>query len=478
MRRVGKENTYRCAPPILRWRRRLDGRAQDGGVFARRPTRRHKPRSARLGAQPIGEVLGKGARGRAALAGGRDKRAVHSVRASHRGRKSDMDLFNLSGSGGARHRRQWRDRPGHGRGPRRSGGGGDDCRPGSGQERGGGGSAARRRRHGGNGYGRRRRGDLVPGHGDGNLGRIRPARRSDQQCRHRDRQTTGGASAQRVERTARHQPYRRLYRGPGLLSRDEAPGWRQDHQYRLDVLDLWRPFRHGLRRQQGRPCPTHQVARHCLGRRKHSSERRAARQHRHRPRPSRPRAGTRAARQGTVPHAGRSLGDPPRPGRSSCVSGKRRLRFRHRRRHSRRRRILCTRLNYGLRYNRESPLAERRLQAARAGDDRPEADPVHRITGVPELCPVILGHSQGREKALTYQFGGESEKGLPAEGQWRCLWLSEVGDILLRNGPWHAGDRHKQPQGCVEIVDLDVNPASPYRPKREMPLRGDKQPSS
>lgn len=95
-----------------------------------------------------------------------------------------------------------------------------------------------------------------------------------------------------------------------------------------------------------------------------------------------------------------------------------------------------------------------------------------------ELCPVILGHSQGREKALTYQFGGESEKGLPAEGQWRCLWLSEVGDILLRNGPWHAGDRHKQPQGCVEIVDLDVNPASPYRPKREMPLRGDKQPSS
>ena len=95
-----------------------------------------------------------------------------------------------------------------------------------------------------------------------------------------------------------------------------------------------------------------------------------------------------------------------------------------------------------------------------------------------ELCPIILGHSQGREKALTYQFGGDSEKGLPLGGQWRCLWLSEVGDILLRDGPWHAGDRHKQPQGCVESVDLDVNPASPYRPKREMPLRGHKQPSS
>ncbi len=30
-----------------------------------------------------------------------------------------------------------------------------------------------------------------------------------------------------------------------------------------------------------------------------------------------------------------------------------------------------------------------------------------------ELCPIILGHSQGQEKALTYQLGGQSTKGLP-----------------------------------------------------------------
>jgi hypothetical protein len=83
-----------------------------------------------------------------------------------------------------------------------------------------------------------------------------------------------------------------------------------------------------------------------------------------------------------------------------------------------------------------------------------------------ELCPIILGHSQGREKALTYQFGGQSNKGLPPGGQWRCLWLSEVSNVRLRDGPWHAGDSHNQPQGCVDIVDLDVNPASPYNPKR------------
>ena len=85
-----------------------------------------------------------------------------------------------------------------------------------------------------------------------------------------------------------------------------------------------------------------------------------------------------------------------------------------------------------------------------------------------ELCPIILGHSQGREKALTYQFGGQSSKGLPPGGQWRCLWLSEVSNVRLRDGPWHAGDSHSQPQGCVEIVDLDVNPASPYNPKRRL----------
>jgi hypothetical protein len=36
-----------------------------------------------------------------------------------------------------------------------------------------------------------------------------------------------------------------------------------------------------------------------------------------------------------------------------------------------------------------------------------------------ELCPIILGHSQGQEKALTYQFGGESESGLPPQGDWK-----------------------------------------------------------
>jgi putative transcriptional regulator len=82
-----------------------------------------------------------------------------------------------------------------------------------------------------------------------------------------------------------------------------------------------------------------------------------------------------------------------------------------------------------------------------------------------ELCPIILGHSQGQERALTYQFGGESESDLP---DWKCLSLAKVSDVQLREGPWHAGGSHTQRQGCVKVVDLDVNPASPYNPKRRL----------
>ena len=81
-----------------------------------------------------------------------------------------------------------------------------------------------------------------------------------------------------------------------------------------------------------------------------------------------------------------------------------------------------------------------------------------------EVCPVILGHSGGEEKALTYQFAGESNSRLPPNGEWRCLTLSMVSDIELRDGPWVTGGSHSASQSCVEVVDFDVNPDSPYSP--------------
>lgn len=85
-----------------------------------------------------------------------------------------------------------------------------------------------------------------------------------------------------------------------------------------------------------------------------------------------------------------------------------------------------------------------------------------------ELCPVILGHTKGQEKALTYQFAGQSKSGLPPGGEWRCLFLIKINNAQVRDGPWLVGSSHTQPQGCVEIVNIDVNPMSPYHPKRRM----------
>jgi hypothetical protein len=74
-----------------------------------------------------------------------------------------------------------------------------------------------------------------------------------------------------------------------------------------------------------------------------------------------------------------------------------------------------------------------------------------------ELCPHVLGHAKGEEKALAYQFAGASRSGLPAGGEWRCLFLAQVHDARLRAGRWYTGRRHRTTQTCVEIVDVDVN---------------------
>jgi len=110
---------------------------------------------------------------------------------------------------------------------------------------------------------------------------------------------------------------------------------------------------------------------------------------------------------------------------------------------------------------------------ARAIADRKQI--LCRYDGYPrELCPVILGHSAGQEVALTYQFAGQSRSGLPPGGDWKCLRLSKVRDVQLRDGLWHAGSSHTGPQSCVKVVDFDVNPSSPYNPRYRRGRRQDK----
>lgn len=80
-----------------------------------------------------------------------------------------------------------------------------------------------------------------------------------------------------------------------------------------------------------------------------------------------------------------------------------------------------------------------------------------------EICPIILGHSKGEEMVLAFQFAGLSGSGLPPGGQWKCFRVAKMQELQQRDGRWYAGKEHRYAQSCVEEVELDVNPESPYR---------------
>ena len=83
-----------------------------------------------------------------------------------------------------------------------------------------------------------------------------------------------------------------------------------------------------------------------------------------------------------------------------------------------------------------------------------------------QVCPHILGHKDGKETVLVYQFAGESSRGLRAKGDWRCLYLAEVQDAVTRDGQWHSAGGHSQRQQCVDDVYVDVNTNVPNQPGR------------
>jgi hypothetical protein len=83
-----------------------------------------------------------------------------------------------------------------------------------------------------------------------------------------------------------------------------------------------------------------------------------------------------------------------------------------------------------------------------------------------EICPVILGHTDGEEKALVYQFAGASSKSRVPD--WKCFVLAKVSKVRLRDGPLLGDARHVKGQSCVKDVDVDINPNSPYEPRRQL----------
>ena len=76
------------------------------------------------------------------------------------------------------------------------------------------------------------------------------------------------------------------------------------------------------------------------------------------------------------------------------------------------------------------------------------------------LCPHVLGRKSGRLHVLFYQFGGNSNSGLPVVpegvGDWRCLAVEKLSQVELSAEAWHAQQRSRR-QTCIDEVDFDVD---------------------
>lgn len=77
-----------------------------------------------------------------------------------------------------------------------------------------------------------------------------------------------------------------------------------------------------------------------------------------------------------------------------------------------------------------------------------------------ELSPHTLGLKDGREKVLSYQFGGESSSGLAprnSASNWRCMFVAEMESVKIsEQREWHTAPSHTRPQTCIDDVDIEV----------------------
>jgi len=74
-----------------------------------------------------------------------------------------------------------------------------------------------------------------------------------------------------------------------------------------------------------------------------------------------------------------------------------------------------------------------------------------------EMCPHAIGTKNGRSQAIFFQFGGGSSKGLPPEGEWRCLAIDDLSDISVQDGEWRTASNHSQPNTCIDEIDFEVD---------------------
>jgi hypothetical protein len=75
-----------------------------------------------------------------------------------------------------------------------------------------------------------------------------------------------------------------------------------------------------------------------------------------------------------------------------------------------------------------------------------------------ELCPHVVGLKDGRRQALFFQFGGGTSSSLRPGGEWRCIPVDGLEDVVVREGPWHSGPGRQELETCVDEIDVEVPP--------------------
>ncbi len=76
-----------------------------------------------------------------------------------------------------------------------------------------------------------------------------------------------------------------------------------------------------------------------------------------------------------------------------------------------------------------------------------------------EMCPHALGFADGRERAVCYQFGGDSvqqELSMDPMEKWICVPLDDLVIHDVRDGQWYTGAYPVYYQTCVHTLTFEV----------------------
>jgi uncharacterized protein len=72
------------------------------------------------------------------------------------------------------------------------------------------------------------------------------------------------------------------------------------------------------------------------------------------------------------------------------------------------------------------------------------------------VCPYILGHTTGEERAFVLLVDASARTKRPPQARWICLRLSKIEDVRFADEPWIEQEYPGPVQRCVDQVHLEA----------------------